>query len=56
MVQISARLCQAAEADAILVTKAVREELEGDFNIRELGELCLKGLPRPVSVFEVAWR
>jgi class 3 adenylate cyclase len=55
-VQTAARLCQAAEPDAILVSSAVRDALRNDFELRELGPRPLKGFARPVLVYEVQCR
>src|SRR5829696_9176050 len=55
-VQTAARLCQAAEPDAILVSAAVCEALNGSFDVTDIGPRPLKGLARPVSVYEVVCR
>jgi class 3 adenylate cyclase len=55
-VQTAARLCQAAEPDAILISGAIRDVLGKTFDTRELGPRALKGFPEPVTVFEVRWR
>jgi class 3 adenylate cyclase len=55
-VQTAARLCQAAEPDAILISGAVRDALGNDFELRELGPRPLKGFARPVLVYEVQCR
>src|SRR3954452_23733197 len=55
-VQTAARLCQAAEPDAILVSAAVCEALNGSFDVTDIGPRCLKGLARPVSVYQVVCR
>lgn len=55
-VQTAARLCQAAEPDAILVSGAVRDALIDAFELRELGPRPLKGFARPVTVCEVQCR
>ena len=55
-VQTAARLCQAAEPDAILVSGAVRDALRDVVELRELGARPLKGFARPVAVYEVQCR
>ena len=55
-VQTAARLCQAAEPDAILVSGAIRDVLGDAFELRELGPRALKGFARPVPVYDVQWR
>jgi class 3 adenylate cyclase len=55
-VQTAARLCQAAEPDAVLVSGAIRNVLGDVFALRELGPRTLKGLARPVTAFEVQCR
>src|SRR5215207_8214317 len=55
-VQTAARLCQAAEPDAILVSGAVCDALSDAFELRELGPRALKGFARLVTVYEVQYR
>jgi class 3 adenylate cyclase len=55
-VQTAARLCQAAEPDAILVSGAVRDALSDAFELRDVGPRPLKGFARPVTVYEVQCR
>ncbi len=55
-VQTAARLCQAAEPDAVLVSGAVCDALCGTFELKELGPCLLKGFARPVAVYEVECR
>ncbi len=52
-VQTAARLCHEADPGAVLVSGAVREALAGAFELRALGPRALKGLARPVAVYEV---
>jgi class 3 adenylate cyclase len=54
-VQTAARLCQAAEPNAILVSGAVRDVLGSTFDARDLGPRALKGFVQPVVVYEVEW-
>ena len=55
-VQTAARLCQAAQPDAILVSIAVRSALRNTFALQKLGPLTLKGFPEPIPVYDVPWR
>ena len=54
-VQAASRLCAAAEPDAILVSEAVRRELGTGVAIQGLGTKELKGLHKPVAIFQVGW-
>lgn len=53
-----ARVCAAAEAGQILVTRAAAtaadEAIEGWLELRSLGERRLRGLPQAIELFEVA--
>jgi hypothetical protein len=51
----AARLCAAAGAGQILVSDLVHRIAGDRDRSRPVGELELKGLPEPVSAFEVAW-
>jgi len=55
-VQMAARLCQSADPDTILVSRAVSEFLLDGFQIADLGPRILKGFAQPVRAFEVNWR
>lgn len=55
-VQMAARLCERATADAILVSDRVCDELPRRFAVKPLGESSLKGFSAPVPVFEIDWR
>ena len=55
-VQTAARLCQAAEPDAVLISDAVRDALGDTVELRELGPRALKGFARPVTIYEVQCR
>ena len=55
-VQMAARLCQAADAEGILVSKAVRDSIHDNFSLRDLGARQLKGFAGPVPIYEVQWR
>ena len=55
-VQMAARICQEAAANAIAISKVVIDGLNGQFPATELGPRVLKGIPDPVSLYEIAWR
>lgn len=54
-VQLAARLCQAAPAEGVLVSEAVRAALTGEVPLTALGERRLKGFAAPQPVFAVEW-
>lgn len=56
-VQLSARLCAAADPGDIAVSVAVRELCMGkQFNFEDRGTIPLKGLPEPTQVYAAIWR
>lgn len=55
-VQMAARLCQAADAELILISQAVRDGVHGRFDLRELGSRNMKGFEKPVLIYQVEWR
>jgi class 3 adenylate cyclase len=56
-VQLSARLCDAAETDQILVTNVVRDMSQGRaVKFRSVGEREMKGIKEPVPIIEAVWR
>lgn len=55
-VQMAARLCQAAEPEAILVSAAVRDIVRYEFNAVELTPRILKGFAQPVALYALEWR
>lgn len=56
-VQLSARLCTAAEADQIVVSEVVRSLCSGkDVVFKALGARAMKGFQEPVPLHEVVWR
>ena len=57
-VQMATRICQEAAANAVAISKAAIDGLSrnGQFPARELGPRVLKGIPEPVSLYEIAWR
>ncbi|HEV2281271.1 MAG TPA: response regulator [bacterium] len=50
---LAARLCSEAEAGQILISQRVHTMIEDAVEAEPLGDLTLKGLSRPVSVFNV---
>lgn len=55
-VNIAARVCGRAKGGQILVTQAVRQLARGpDFQFRPRGAATLRGLRKPLWLFEVAW-
>ena len=50
---LAARMQQLAEPGTILLTEETRRLSEGHIEVRELGPLIVKGLPRPVEAFEL---
>ena len=55
-VQRASRVCNAASADQILVSNAVRGECKDDLGFADCGCRRLKGFQQPVQVFECHWR
>jgi class 3 adenylate cyclase len=55
-VQCASRMCDAASADEILVSKAVRKECSGHSAFTDRGHMHLKGFREPVAVFAYRWR
>ncbi|MAY67036.1 MAG: hypothetical protein CMM77_07910 [Rhodospirillaceae bacterium] len=56
-VQLSARVCDKADAEQIFVTQSVRDLVTGhSIQFREAGNFEMKGIERPVPVYEVVWR
>jgi class 3 adenylate cyclase len=55
-VQRASRLCNAASADQILVSNAVRDECKDDFGFVDCGSRHLKGFQQPVQVLECDWQ
>lgn len=53
---VAARLMSAAKAGQILVSSKVGEVAQRDFRFKDLGQLALKGLARPVPVLAVVGR
>jgi class 3 adenylate cyclase len=55
-VQLTSRLCNAAEADQILVSGCTRDECSGAEGFLAAGSKVLKGFADPVQAFECVWR
>jgi class 3 adenylate cyclase len=55
-VQMAARLCDAAEAGAILVSRELCDGAGAAGDATPLGPIALKGFAEPVPVFKVAWQ
>jgi class 3 adenylate cyclase len=55
-VQMAARICQDAEAEAIVVSPLVRDLVAERFALAALGPRPLKGFAEPVPLYAVAWR
>jgi class 3 adenylate cyclase len=56
-VQLSARVCDKADAEQIFVTQSVRDMVTGhSIQFRDAGTFEMKGIDKPVPVYEVAWR
>jgi DNA-binding NarL/FixJ family response regulator/class 3 adenylate cyclase len=49
----AARICQAGHGGQVLISAATREELDGDFQLEDLGEHELPGLPAPEQIFQL---
>jgi adenylate cyclase len=56
-VQLSARVCDKADADQIFITQSVRDLVTGhSIQFRDAGNFDMKGIEKPVPVYEVVWR
>jgi class 3 adenylate cyclase len=53
VVNQAARLCGEAKAGEILITRRVAAAAEGAIEVEHLGELSLKGLRQPVTIFRL---
>ncbi len=54
-VNLGARLCSAAKPYQILISNAVADCLERRVSILELEAIVVKGIAKPVPIFEVIW-
>lgn len=56
-VQLSARVCDKADSEQIFITQSVRDLASGNsFQFRDAGNFEMKGIEKPVPVYEVMWR
>jgi class 3 adenylate cyclase len=55
-VQMAARICAEAAAEAIVVSDVVHRDVSDRFTLRGLGPRHLKGFAEPVALYEVDWR
>jgi class 3 adenylate cyclase len=55
-VQLASRLCNAAEADEILMSSCTRDESGREDGFLDAGCKVLKGFAAPVQAFECVWR
>ncbi len=56
-VQLSARLCTAAEADQVVVSEVVRSLCSGkEIAFKSLGARDMKGFKDPIPLYEAVWR
>ena len=53
VVNLASRLCDEAQSGQILVAEAVYAEVEELAEVKRIGELSLKGFPKPVPVLQV---
>lgn len=54
-VNLGARLCSAAEQRQILITNSVYLNLERRIPTKELDQIKVKGIEKPVQIYEVDW-
>jgi len=56
-VQLTARICDQAEPDQILVAAVIRDLCLGkQFVFGDRGEASLKGFDQPLKIYEVQWQ
>ena len=53
MTNLASRLADEAAGGQILIAQRLHAEVEGDVDAVPVGELTLKGFPRPVAAFAV---
>ena len=54
---LAARLCAAAKGNEVLVTKTIRDALEGeDLEIEDLEPIKVKGKTEPIPIYRVSAR
>lgn len=54
-VNTAARLCSVAEPETIVISETVKRLLPDDLELQEIGAHELKGLPNPLTLFQVGW-
>jgi len=55
-VNVSSRLCAAAQPDQILVSAATQAEFGNELPVRKLEPVKVKGKAEPIQIFEVLWQ
>ncbi|TKS57952.1 MAG: hypothetical protein EWM72_03344 [Nitrospira sp.] len=55
MTNLAARLCGEAQGGQILVSQRVAAALGEVVKSQPLGDISLKGLQKPVKIFEISW-
>lgn len=53
-INLAARLCSAAEAGQVVISKAVADAISKDTKLRKLAPVHVKGKDKPIEIFEVA--
>ena len=53
VVNLASRLCDEAKSGQILITESVYAEVEEIAEVKHIGDLALKGIPRPVPILRV---
>jgi class 3 adenylate cyclase/HAMP domain-containing protein len=54
VVNLASRFCDEAESGQILIAEAVYADVQEFVDVKFIGEISLKGFPKPISVLEVA--
>jgi DNA-binding NarL/FixJ family response regulator/class 3 adenylate cyclase len=49
----AARICQAGHGGQVLISEATRDELDSEFDLEDLGEHELPGLPAPERIYQL---
>ncbi|OGR87157.1 MAG: hypothetical protein A3A86_08200 [Elusimicrobia bacterium RIFCSPLOWO2_01_FULL_60_11] len=52
-INLAARLCSAAEAGQVVISKAVADTISKDTKLRKLAPVQVKGKDKPIEIFEV---
>ncbi|MGH3915296.1 MAG: response regulator [Pseudonocardiaceae bacterium] len=53
VVNLASRVCEEAGPGQILITQRVHAAVEGDVEVEPLGEVALKGFPRPIPILRI---